>query len=164
MATTLEVVRNISQIMANVYDGALDEKGEPLKIGLRREEGDPILDSRVMDGFRVSFRGNVLRIHYHSEIQLRELHDVGFASSIERMISDLASFLKKEYKKANKSSLRLKPISECDILAQYMSTKRSWILCHQDFEIGGIQAEPNDRGSEEAVKSVMKKFLESVSK
>ena len=58
MATTLEIVRGISQVMANSHDGALDDKGEPIKIGLKREEGDPILDSRVMDGFGVKFNGN----------------------------------------------------------------------------------------------------------
>ena len=30
MATTLEIVRGISQIMANSHDGALDDKGEPI--------------------------------------------------------------------------------------------------------------------------------------
>jgi len=161
MATTLEIVRNISQIMANVYDGALDEKGEPVKIGLKREEGDPILDSRVMDGFKVSFRGNVLTIHYHSEINLKDLHDLGFADSVKQMIADIASFLKKEYKKVNKSSLVLKPVSECDILAQYMSTKRSWIQCRQDFQIGGIQAEPVGKGSEDTASELFRKFLET---
>ena len=28
MATTLEIVRGISQVLANSYDGALDDKGE----------------------------------------------------------------------------------------------------------------------------------------
>ena len=49
MATTMEIVNGISQVMANSYDGALDEKGEPIKVGLKREEGHPINDSRVMD-------------------------------------------------------------------------------------------------------------------
>ena len=39
MATTLEIIDGISQVLANTYDGALDESGEPVKIGLRREEG-----------------------------------------------------------------------------------------------------------------------------
>ena len=47
MATILDIARGISQVVANTYDGALDEKGEPIKIGLKREEGDPINDSRV---------------------------------------------------------------------------------------------------------------------
>ena len=51
MATTLEIINGISQVLSKKYDGALDENDEPIKIGLKREEGDPILDSRIMDGF-----------------------------------------------------------------------------------------------------------------
>ena len=69
MATTLEIVRGISQVMANSYDGALDDNGEPIKVGLKREEGHNINDSRIMDGFKVSFHGPQLCIHYHAEIR-----------------------------------------------------------------------------------------------
>ena len=48
MASILDVVKGLNQAAANAYDGYenMDEK-----IGLRREDGDPIIDSRVMDGF-----------------------------------------------------------------------------------------------------------------
>jgi hypothetical protein len=46
MATTLEIINGISQALARGYDGALDEDGNPVKIGLHREEGEPLLDSR----------------------------------------------------------------------------------------------------------------------
>ena len=59
MASVLDIVRGISQAAANAYDGSHDERyaadGKARKIGLNREEGDPILDSRVMDGFKVKF-------------------------------------------------------------------------------------------------------------
>ena len=32
---TLDIIRGIAQAAANAYDGALDDKGEPIKIGLR---------------------------------------------------------------------------------------------------------------------------------
>ena len=51
MATTLEIIRGLSQAAANAYDGALDENDEALKIGLNRDHGDPIMDPRVIDGF-----------------------------------------------------------------------------------------------------------------
>ena len=47
MATVYEIVQGLSQAAANAYDGALDEGGEPLKAGLQREDGDPILDKRL---------------------------------------------------------------------------------------------------------------------
>ena len=55
MATTLEIIRGISQAASNAHDGAIDEKGEPIKVGLKREEGHPLLDKRVMDGFSIKF-------------------------------------------------------------------------------------------------------------
>ena len=39
MASVLEIVNGISQVLANSYDGTTDEDGEPVKIGLKREEG-----------------------------------------------------------------------------------------------------------------------------
>ena len=45
MAKTLEIIRGISQAMANNYDGATDQDGERVKIGLKREEGEPLVDS-----------------------------------------------------------------------------------------------------------------------
>ena len=47
MATVLEIVRGLSQAAANAYDGALDENGDVLQVGLNREEGHPILDSAL---------------------------------------------------------------------------------------------------------------------
>ena len=44
MATTLEIINGISQVLSKAYDGALDENDEPVKIGLKREEGDPIVE------------------------------------------------------------------------------------------------------------------------
>ena len=156
MATTLEIVTAISQIVGNSYDGALDENGEPFKIGLRREVENPIIDSRVMDGFKVSFHGDVLRIHYHSEIDLREVHARGFADEIYQTVADIAGFIKKEYKKTVGSNLTLTPLTECDIEVQSMSRIRNWIQCTQDFKIGGIKADPASIGSEDTV--VRKEF------
>ena len=73
MATTYEIVRGISQAMTRAYDGAHDENGEPVKIGLKREEGNPLIDKRVMDGFGVKFHGNRLMITYHAEIMLKDI-------------------------------------------------------------------------------------------
>ena len=108
MATTLEIIRGISQAAANGYDGARDENGEPISIGLKREEGNPIIDSRVMDGFNCRMHGDLLCLTYQSEIHLRDVHDKNFESDIEQTIQDIANFLKKEYKKITKNALTLR--------------------------------------------------------
>ena len=41
MATVYEIIQGLSQAAANVSDGALDENGEPVQAGLKREEGRP---------------------------------------------------------------------------------------------------------------------------
>ena len=116
MATTLEIINCISQVLANSYDGALDESGEPVKIGLRREEGNPLIDQRVMDGFGAHISGNRLHIKYHAEIPLKEVHSNGFEGEMESMVEKVKSFIQKEYNKLKKSSLSLSDPSEVDVL------------------------------------------------
>ena len=96
MASVYEIVQGLSQAAANAYDGALDESGEPIKAGLQREEGDPILDKRVMDGFNVRFYGNMMCLSYMSEVHLKEVYASGFESDIEQRMADITAFLKKE--------------------------------------------------------------------
>ena len=71
--TVYEVVRGISQAIANKHHGALDEDGDIQEIGLKREE-QPIRDQKVMDGFGVVMHGDKLIIKYHSVEPIRELH------------------------------------------------------------------------------------------
>jgi hypothetical protein len=139
MATTLEIIQGIQQAASNAYDGALDESGDPIKVGLRREEGNPLLDSRVMDGFNVAFRGTKLCLSYHSEIRLKEVYGNNFESDMEQMLEDVASFLKKEYKKITGNSLALKAEGEVDVLVQNISRIRSWVQAKRDYDIGTLK-------------------------
>jgi len=161
-SNVLEIVQGISQAAANAYDGALDEKGEPLKVGLMREEGNPILDSRVMDGFGVCFKGNTLRIKYQGEITLKEFHKGDFEGDIAQRLQDISSFLKKEYKKVTGNGLTLTKVkdSEPQILVQSTSHVRSWVEAQQDYKIGGIPDEP-EMGTtvEERLDDSIKKWL-----
>ena len=129
MATTLEIINGISQVLANTYDGALDESGDPLKIGLRREEGNPLIDQRVIDGFGAHISGDRLHIKYHAEIPLKEVHSNGFESEMD--------------------SLSLSDPSECDVLVEYISRIRCSVKVHKCFKIGGVQSESNGPESSE---------------
>ena len=159
MATTLEIINGISQVLANSYDGALDASGEPVEIGLRREEGNPLVDHRVMDGFGAYINGNRLHIKYHSEIPLKEVHSNGFESEMESMVEKVKSFLQKEYKKVTKSALSLSDPSEGDVLVEYISRIRCSVKVHKCYQIGGIDSESNKPESEDRLDSATKNWL-----
>jgi len=138
MATTLEIIDCISQVVSNAYDGALDESGEPVKIGLRREEGSPLLDQRIMDGFGAHVSGDKLHIKYHAEIPLKEVHSNGFEGEMESMVEKVKSFIQKEYKKIKKNALNLSDPSEVDVLVEYISRIRCSVKVHKCYRISAI--------------------------
>ena len=138
MATVYEIVQGLSQAAANAYDGALDENGEPLLAGLKREEGNPILDKRVMDGFNVSFYGNMMCIKYMSEVQLKEVYASGFESDIESQLAEISKFLQKEYKKITGKSVSLTTEGEVDIRVENSSRVRSWVTAKMHYKVGGL--------------------------
>lgn len=139
MATVLEIVRGISQAMSNTHDGALDENGEPVKIGLRREEEVTINDKRVMDGFSVRFHGDMLCLYYNSETTMKEVHNKSFESDIEGVMSSIVSHLKKQYRKAVGETLSLKQEGETEIHVQNMSRVRSWLTAKQHFVVSSYE-------------------------
>ncbi len=165
MATTLEIIRGISQAAANAYDGAHVEgyssDGKARTVGLKREEGNPIIDKRVMDGFGVRFHGDKLCITYHSEVQLKEVYGSSFESDTESMINDIAKFLKKEYKAVTGESLTLTPEGETEILVQNTSRVRTWCQAHRFYKIGALkEVEAVKSPSEDSVDVAYRKFVE----
>ena len=162
MATTLEIVRGLAQAAANGYDGALDENGEPVKMGLKREEGHFIKDSRVVDGFGVKFHGDKLVITYQSETNLKEVKDEKYESEIESMINNVANFLKKEYKKVTGSSVSLTKEGEPDVLVQKISNYRTFVQANLAYKIGGLNEveEADPAASEDRLEDSIRKFLE----
>ena len=162
MANTLEIVRGISQAIANKHDGAIDEEGKPIKTGLKREGDDgviPLHDKRVMDGFNVSFHGDQICIHYHGEVTMKEVHNKSFESDIGQMIADVSSWLKKQYRKTTKSSLSLKSSGEPEVLVQTVGRHRSWVQAKQYFSYGG-EADPISEESSDKLDKNIKKFIE----
>ena len=160
MPTTLEIIRGISQAVANGYDGALDDNGDPVSIGLKREEGNPIVDSRVMDGFSVKFHGDILKVMYQSEIKLQEVHDKNFESDLEQSCQDIANFIKKEYKKVTGDTLSLTP--QGDFLAHVQNTSkvRVFVNAFKDYKIGGISdVEPVKGDAKDSIDAKFQDFL-----
>ena len=167
MATTLEIIRGLAQAAANGYDGShvesMSHDGEARKIGLKREEGSPINDSRVVDGFSVKFHGNQLCIHYQSDVQLKEVYGKDFESEMESMIDKVKNFLQKEYKKITGESVSLKkdPDSEVQVLVQNTSRVRTWVQAYRYYNIGGIDGVDQIlEDSEDRLDANFKSFLD----
>ena len=173
MATTYEIIKGIHQAAANAYDGSHDERfhGEDVakKIGMKREEGCAMKDSRVIDGFNVKVSGNMLHIIYHTECTAKNSHRTSLVSEIEQCIADIVKFLKSEYKKVVEGSLSLSKPSEVSIDMQYISRQRVSVIAKQSFELGGTEAELNTPESQEdrldkAVKDFLSLGAESAKK
>ena len=142
MASVLDIVKGISQAAANAYDGSQDEKysldGEARKIGLKREEGDPIIDSRVVDGFNVRMSGPILTISYQSDIKLKDVYAGDIEADVDEMIEKVASFLKKEYKKVTGDTLSLSAEGEVDVLVQNTSKVRVFVTGKKNYKVGNL--------------------------
>ena len=162
MATVYEIVQGLAQAAANAYDGALGEDYEPVKTGaLRREEGDMLIDRRVMDGFGVKFYGDMMCLTYQSEIQLKEIYGPGFESEIDQRMTDISKWLKKEYKRITGDSVTLTVEGEVDIRAENSSRVRSWVTAKKHFKVGGFDETMNidNSGNTNPVEKSWETFL-----
>jgi len=164
MATVLDIVRGISQAAANAHDGSQDERyaldGEARKIGLKREEGDPIIDSRVVDGFGVKFHGNLLCISYQSDILLKDVYAGDIEAEVEDMIENIAAFLKKEYKKITGDALSLTANGEVDVMVQNTSKIRVFVNGKRYYKVGNLDSvSPVGEPSEDRLDKSIRDFL-----
>tara|TARA_Y100001963_G_C6760088_1_gene439035 strand:+ start:128 stop:676 length:549 start_codon:yes stop_codon:yes gene_type:complete len=166
MTKAYDIIQGISQVAANCYDGAYDEKGEPYTIGgkgLKREIGHPVLDSRLVDGFKVKIGGDRLYVTYQSDVKLKEVHGKDFENDMNRTVEDVAKYIKKSYKKLTGESLSLTDPSEVNVLVQSTSRVRVFAVATKSYKIGGLSevnaldAEDSERNRYE---SDFKSFLE----
>jgi|TARA_Y100000034_G_scaffold48624_2_gene60156 hypothetical protein len=163
--TVLDVIRGLSQAAANAYDGTHIESfspdGEVRTAGLKREEGNPLIDRRVMDGFNIRFMGPYLCVSYQTELQLKEVYAKNFESNMEQRVADIVKFLKEEYKKITGKSVSLTEEGEIDVLVQSTSRVHSWATAYQKYKIGGIgEAVVVEGGSEDTLQASWKTFLD----
>jgi len=166
MSNILDVIKGLNQAAANAYDGSeIDEE-----IGLKREQGHPVLDSRVIDGFRVRFAANNMIVSYQSEMRLEELHPRNkFENEIERKFADIAKFLKKEYKNITKGSVTLSEDTDADILVQTTSRYHTWVQAKKQYNIGSESGDTvslrktSDRSIDKSFEKQFKDFLDKSS-
>jgi len=157
----MDIINAISSAMQNSYDGAVDDKGEPVKIGLNREVDNVVLDSRsgIMDGFCIRFGSDKLIVSYHGEVSMKDLHRDGpkkFERDIEDKFADIAKFLKKEYKKHAKGALKLVSQGDCEAKIQRLSNIRNWVTASKVYKIGNTNEPVGDQSGNTGPRTVDK--------
>tara|TARA_Y100001973_G_C5205672_1_gene341375 strand:+ start:4675 stop:5217 length:543 start_codon:yes stop_codon:yes gene_type:complete len=169
---TFEIVQGIHQAAANAYDGAYDADGKPLEIGLKREEGHPVYDSRRLDGFKIKIVGDVLTITYHTDVKLKEVYGTKFEQEQDAMCEQVKKYLQKEYKKITGKTLGLTAMGDCDTMVQSTSRVRVFAVTLKHYKIQGLEGvDENDgvadkgkkylpAGSKDGLEASFKKFLE----
>ena len=156
----VDILRGISQAAAGMYDGATDEDGEPIKIGLKREEGNPMLDKRVIDGCKVRCSGKTLIVSYHSELLLKDVYSKNLESELEQTMSDIVSYLKKQYRKVTGNTLSLKEKGEVDARVESTSRVRVFVTASKHYEITSMSdVEDIKEPSADALEKTFKNFL-----
>ena len=165
MATVYDIVKGINQAAANAHDGSHDkrfvEKDGERVVGLKREQGCPINDSRVIDGFNVRMSGPILIVTYQSEMPISAFHNTKLGQELEQTFADIAKFLKKEYKKITGDTLSLKANGDVDFILQNMSKIRTWVQATKTYTVGNMKdVIPVGEPSEDRLEKDFRKLLE----
>jgi len=161
----LKIVQGLAQAVSDIKANGHDERyaydGEARPAGLKREEGDIILDPRVNDGFSVRFMGHMMCIMYQADVQLKDIYGGKFENEMQLMINQVKKAIQKEYKKVTGNSVTLTATDEPDILASSVSRVRNFVQAIQHFKISGIKENEYDGSSENRkIEDSFKKFLE----
>ena len=162
MASVLEIIRGISSAAACGYDGYLDDKGERVDIGLRRDEDVDITDRRIIDGFKVRLYGDRLCLTYNVDQPLKWFHQPDYQGEVDTALANIVKFLKKEYKRITGNALSLTKEGETDILVQYISRIRNNCCAKAHYKIGGLDGVDETALFEnklEQEKNIIREFL-----
>jgi len=162
MASVLEIIRGISSAAAKGHDGCLDENGERINIGLKRDEDIPITDPRVIDGFKIRMYGDRLCLTYNVDQPLKWFHQPNYQVEVDSALENIVKFLKREYKKITGSALSLTKDGETDILVQHISRIRNNCCAKAHYKIGGLDGVDETALFEsrlEREKSIIREFL-----
>jgi len=161
----LDVINGISEVVMGIYDGVHDtsyvSNEEPKSIGLSREEGHMIYDSRVIDGFGCKFVGRNLILNYSGECRISDVHQTNFEDDILATVEKVISFIKKEYRKNNSASISLNQITKDPVVTvQYLSKVKGRFSVTVVYEISNLEEEATTSPYEKRFDKKFKKFLE----
>ena len=165
MATVMEIIQGISQVMANSYDGAREEGGELKQTGLKRDEEVSIRDKRVIDGFAIKMHGgNKLCITYTTEVLANDLLESKgkYEDMLLQNVADIVSYIKKEFRKVTGSSLTLSELKDQKPNMEVFQTSRirTEVKITTHYEIGGLDDSHAEKDSQkEKIVKGMEKWL-----
>lgn len=162
--STMEILKGISQAVANGHDGASYLIPGRSELKLKREEDNPINMSReLFDGFGARIHGNQLIVSYESEVPINDVHKDNFESEVEGMIGQIVKYLKKEYKRLTSKELKLTAVKDSmRTLVQTISRQRTWVIAKKVFKIGGLtdMDTVEDTKSKDSIDKKWKSFLD----
>lgn len=156
----LDIVQGLQQASENGKDYQKFDKDENNKVGLKREVDNPILQTRQMDGFSVTFAYDTLRVNYQAEISLKSVHERRFENDLEKTITEIVSYLKKEYQKITGKAVQLTPIDD-SFKARVESTGkvRTWVTASKLFKIGNLKVDSMKDEYQENYEKKFKKWI-----
>lgn len=161
---TLNVANALSDVLSRLgYDGAFDGD-EPVEFGLSREEGHPVLSTRVNDGFQVKLYVDKLCITYVRDSQkIRDYHSEDVESESKAAIGKIKTKLQKEFRKLTGTSLGLKEDGDMSFDTDYISKVRLRSKACQFFKVGALsnleQPDVDFDSSEKKLKKSIESFL-----
>lgn len=127
----IEVVNAITKAIYNKHHGS------GVDYGLRRDKEESEV---ILDGFGVKFIGNKLMINYNSEEKFENAHDPKFESKIDDTINEIASAIKREYKKnGGEGTLSLTKPSEVVVRVETLNRRTVKVTAHKIYEIGNLK-------------------------
>ena len=162
----LQVLKDLSVAAGQLYDGAVDSKGEPVDLGLKRDSL-PDTNRKQFDAGKVRFAGDKVVVSYEAEITLKDVHKNGingFQNEMDDMIQKLVDGLKKNYRAQAGKSITLTAEGDgAKVDVEYVSRYRTLVHAVRSYKIAGLSdvvaatgAEVNKREMADSYK----KFLE----
>ena len=93
---------------------------------------------------------------------MKEVYASDFEGEMEQRLTDIAGWLKKEYKKITGKSVSLTEEGEIDVFVQNSSRVRTWVQAKKHYKVGGLAEEMNDdnSGNTNPLEANWKSFLD----
>lgn len=157
MADMMDIIKGISQVMAQTYDGAVDKDGKVRRNTIRFPETNDSYEMRGMiEGFGARVSGDKLIVNFQTDVTQDEAHDPKFEQEMKKKINEAVKYLKKEFKKVTGKTLSLKEEEEKPVRVEFLSRLRTTATACCVYKIGGMDREESENKVEKAIKDWLK--------